>query len=120
MATEQSAPASSPPSDSPALLPEQVPLEASLRGKVYAVTGGSSGIGESVVLALAAAGASVSFCGRNPERMARVASTAAALAKQGPAAVLAMAVDVTDEAAIDVSQPTLKCRLMISLWGAHY
>lgn len=28
----------------PSLIPEAIPLEASLRGKVYAVTGGSSGI----------------------------------------------------------------------------
>ena len=95
MTTEQSPEASRPPLDQPpALLPEQIPLEASLRGKVYAVTGGSSGIGQSVVLALAAAGASVSFCGRNPERLERVASAAAALSAKGPAGVLATAVDV--------------------------
>ena len=94
MTLEGNPAAARPPSDQPpAVLPEQVPLEASLRGKVYAVTGGSSGIGSSVVLALAAAGASVSFSGRDPGRLARVAATAAALATT-PDAVQATAVDV--------------------------
>lgn len=108
MATEDNPAAPRPPSDQrppSAVLPEQVPLEASLRGKVYAVTGGSSGIGSSVVLALAAAGASVAFSGRDPDRLARVAATAAALATTPDAAVLATAIDVTDEAAVDVSSP---------------
>ena len=38
------------------------------RGRVAAVTGGSSGIGRATVLALAARGAEVFFCGRDPER----------------------------------------------------
>lgn len=52
--------------------PEQITLEASSKGKVYAVTGGSSGIRRSTALAFAHFGAYVSFCGRDKARIAMV------------------------------------------------
>src|SRR6201996_5815744 len=45
-----------------------------LDGKVAAVTGGASGIGEATVRRFAAEGASVAFCDRDGERGQRVAA----------------------------------------------
>ena len=45
-----------------------------LDGKVAAVTGGASGIGEATVRRLVAEGASVAFCDRDGERGQRVVS----------------------------------------------
>ena len=45
-----------------------------LEGKVAAVTGGASGIGEATVRRFAAEGASVAFCDRDGERGRRVAT----------------------------------------------
>ena len=45
-----------------------------LDGKVAAVTGGASGIGEATVRRLVAEGASVAFCDRDGERGQRVAA----------------------------------------------
>src|SRR5262245_32884817 len=44
-----------------------------LEGKIAAVTGGSTGLGEAIVRRFAAEGASVFFCGRDEERGAAVA-----------------------------------------------
>ena len=44
-------------------------MDLGLKGKVVAVTGGSSGIGEAVALAFAAEGALVAVCGRNQEKL---------------------------------------------------
>lgn len=60
------------PTDQHKLKPEQIPLEAGFKGKVYAVSGGSSGMGRSTTLTLAHFGAYVSFCGRNEERISIV------------------------------------------------
>ncbi|MGH7064387.1 MAG: SDR family NAD(P)-dependent oxidoreductase, partial [Stellaceae bacterium] len=45
-----------------------------LDGKVAAVTGGASGIGEATVRRFVAEGASVAFCDRDSERGQRVAA----------------------------------------------
>lgn len=50
-------------------IPEVQPLHASLRGRVYAITGGTSGIGLSTARLLLAAGAAVSICGRTPAKV---------------------------------------------------
>lgn len=81
--------------------PEQVPLESSLRGKVYAITGGSSGIGQSVAIALASFGAYVSFCGRNQERLTKVEAEVANLSPYGSDGVLSYSLDLVDEDAVD-------------------
>ncbi|KAF3769657.1 NAD(P)-binding protein [Cryphonectria parasitica EP155] len=83
------------------LRPEQVTLESSFRGKVYAITGGSSGMGFSVALALASFGAYVSFCGRNKERLAKNEAEVASLSHYGRDGVLSYSLDLVDEDAVD-------------------
>jgi NADP-dependent 3-hydroxy acid dehydrogenase YdfG len=62
-----------------------------LEGKVAAITGASSGIGEATALALSAAGASVALAARRRDRLEQVAGRL-----RGPCSV--HQVDVTDEA----------------------
>lgn len=83
------------------LKPEQVPLEDSLKGKVYVITGGSSGIGRSTALALAHFGAYVSFCGRNKERLTMVEEEAATLSPHGTDGVLSCRVNIENENEVD-------------------
>jgi clavulanate-9-aldehyde reducatase len=61
-----------------------------LQGRVAAVTGASSGIGEATVLALAQAGAGVALAARRADRLAAVAEQI-----EGPS--LAVEADITDE-----------------------
>jgi clavulanate-9-aldehyde reducatase len=68
---------------------------AELSGKAVAITGASSGIGEATALALAKAGASVSFGARRKDR---IDALAARIEDEGGTAV-ALEVDVSDEAA---------------------
>jgi len=56
------------------------------------VTGGSRGIGFAVAQALAAAGAGVAICGRNPEHLKQAVSQ---LTKTAPSKVIAKAADVS-------------------------
>ncbi len=62
-----------------------------LRGRVAAVTGGNGGIGRSIALGLAQAGAAVAVLARNEEKNQRVLGELKALG--GPA--LTLRVDVT-------------------------
>ena len=66
---------------------------AELSGKVVAITGASSGIGEATALALARAGAAVALGARRKDRIEALAER---IAEQGGTAV-AIAVDVCDE-----------------------
>lgn len=81
--------------------PEQIALEPSFKGKVFAVTGGSSGIGTSVAIALASFGAYVSFCGRNQERLEKIETEVASLSAYGQDGVLSYKLDIADEEAVD-------------------
>jgi NADP-dependent 3-hydroxy acid dehydrogenase YdfG len=64
-----------------------------LEGKVAAITGASSGIGEATALALAAEGAAVALAARREDRVADLASRI----EEGGGSALAIATDVTDE-----------------------
>jgi len=64
-----------------------------LEGKVAAITGASSGIGEATALALAAEGAAVALAARREDRVADLASRI----EGGGGRALAVATDVTDE-----------------------
>jgi NADP-dependent 3-hydroxy acid dehydrogenase YdfG len=67
---------------------------AELSGKVAAITGASSGIGEATAIALAAAGCSVALGARRVDRLETLAQT---ISEQGGSAE-AFEVDVSDEA----------------------
>jgi NAD(P)-dependent dehydrogenase (short-subunit alcohol dehydrogenase family) len=69
----------------------------SVQTRVAVVTGGGSGIGRAVTLALAAEGYSVAVAGRRREAVEAVAASAEGLAGE----VLAVTADVTDEASVE-------------------
>ena len=68
----------------------------SLIGKVALVTGGGSGIGRAVALALAAEGARVAVAGRRPERLAETV----AMIEQAGGTALSVVTDVSDGAQV--------------------
>ncbi|KAK7963675.1 Levodione reductase [Apiospora saccharicola] len=80
---------------------EAIPLEASLKGKVYAISGGSSGMGRSTALALATFGAYVSICGRDTELLAQVESELASASPHGAAGAMSYQLDIADEAQVE-------------------
>lgn len=69
-----------------------------LEGRVALVTGGSKGLGESMALGLAQAGATTVICSRDQDACDKVAADIAA--RTGRESV-GMSVDVTDEAQVD-------------------
>ena len=78
-----------------------------LSRRVAIVTGGNGGIGRSIALALAGAGASVAIFGRNSEKNDRVLSELEAIGH--PA--LALSVDVTDRPALAPAVAAVEQRL---------
>ncbi|KAI9731211.1 MAG: hypothetical protein M1834_005404 [Cirrosporium novae-zelandiae] len=67
-------------------------IEETLRGKVYAITGGNSGMGFSAAKELVSLGAKVSIAGRNPKKLAAAYEELVAIA--GETSVLATRMDV--------------------------
>src|SRR5579859_5618131 len=67
-------------------------MDKLLSGKIAVVTGGTRGIGRAIAERLLREGASVAFCGRSPESVARAA---AEMAKTTGGAVLGEAADVS-------------------------
>lgn len=71
-------------------------MDLGLTGRVAAVAGSSSGLGLAIAKVLAAEGAHVAICGRNPDKLARAEAEVAAA---GQGKVISTALDLTDEAA---------------------
>ena len=69
-------------------------VRATVKAPVALVTGGGSGIGRAVTIALANSGFRVAVCGRRPDPLE-------AVARQIGAAALAVTADVTNEASVD-------------------
>src|SRR5215213_8283138 len=69
-----------------------------LRSRVVLITGGSRGLGLALAREMAARGARLAICGRDPESLERAR---ASLARAG-AEVMAIACDVTDRGPVDV------------------
>jgi 3-oxoacyl-[acyl-carrier protein] reductase len=72
-------------------------MDLGLTGKIALVAGGSSGLGLAVARRLAAEGADVAICGRDPDRLA---AAAAEVATAGPGRVWARALDVREEESV--------------------
>ncbi|MGP8303240.1 SDR family oxidoreductase [Streptomyces inhibens] len=73
------------------------PATSGFDGRTYLVTGGGSGIGRAIALALGAAGARVVVAGRTPDRLAETVR----LLEADGAQALAVPTDVRDPAAVD-------------------
>ncbi len=84
------------------------PRDAFLRGTTAIVTGASSGIGQSIALALAARGAAVALAARREDRLAKIAQE---IERRGVGKALAVATDVTDDAQVARLVETVERRL---------
>ncbi|MGH9747311.1 MAG: SDR family NAD(P)-dependent oxidoreductase [Candidatus Acidiferrales bacterium] len=78
-----------------------------LSGRVAVVTGGNGGIGRSIALGLAQAGAAVAVIGRNEEKNAQVLSELRALG----ASAMSVKLDVTDRAALEPALNKIESKL---------
>lgn len=84
-----------------------------LEGKAAVVTGGGRGIGRSIALALARAGADVAPTGRTPEQVAAVATEIEALGRK----TLRRPVDVSDPAALtELVEEALRAFGKLDVW----
>ena len=79
--------------------PKQGPLMSLLADKVAVVTGAGRGIGRAIALAYARMGADVACVSRTEENSAKVAAEVEALGRKA----WALAVDVSDTAAVDAA-----------------
>ena len=82
-------------------------MDVDLKGKVVAVTGASSGIGEATALACAAAGASVSLAARRSDRIAALAERIAADGGRAIAVRTDVSVESEAQAFIEATQAEL-------------
>ena len=78
-----------------------------LEGRVALVTGGSRGLGESMALGLAQAGARTVICSRDEQACA---AAAARIAAAGGVESVPMRLDVTDEASVDAVFASVQAR----------
>jgi NAD(P)-dependent dehydrogenase (short-subunit alcohol dehydrogenase family) len=92
-----------------------------LSGKVAMVTGGSRGLGEVAVMALAKAGADVAVCGRKVQDLERVSGAVKALGRRSGA----FALEVTSKAAVQegvkrILQELGKVDILVNNAGVNY
>jgi NAD(P)-dependent dehydrogenase (short-subunit alcohol dehydrogenase family) len=92
-----------------------------LSGKVAMVTGGSRGLGEVAVMALAKAGADVAVCGRKVQDLERVSGAVKALGRRSGAFVL----EVTSKVAVQegvkrILQELGKVDILVNNAGVNY
>ena len=85
-----------------------------LDGKVAAITGASSGIGEATAMALAAEGASVSLAARRKDRLDNLAAT---IGGEGGKA-LAVEADITEEELADPAAVAAELSVLTSSAGS--
>jgi 2-deoxy-D-gluconate 3-dehydrogenase len=85
----------------------KMPALFDLTGRVAVVTGGNGGIGRSIALGLAEAGAAVAVLGRNDEKNQRVLSELKAIGVPS----VALKVDLTDRAALEPALNTVESEL---------
>ena len=79
-------------------------MNLGLNDKYAFVTGGSHGIGRSIVLSLAKEGCDVAFCGRNLDRVNEVVEAAKNINKGNVSGVVS---DITDPKCLETAIPAI-------------
>ncbi|MFF0741648.1 2,3-dihydro-2,3-dihydroxybenzoate dehydrogenase [Streptomyces sp. NPDC004111] len=97
------------PEHIPAQLPHQPSGEDEFAGRVALVTGAGQGIGEAVVRALVARGATVAATDRAPEGLASLVESLAK--EEPPGRAVAYPLDVTDSGAVDATVARVESEL---------